>query len=486
MVAEQAQTIQRLQLTIIELRKYIFGSGQEKFKANVGYNPMQGDLFPGEKIAEVVTESVKKVPAYEVKKTVVRVNHPGRTPLPEHLRREVIVLTPDEDVSGLQPVGEQITEILEYKQGELFVKKYVRPEYIKNADDNLSAKRIIAAVPDMPLQKSYVGSSLLAHLMVNKYVDHLPIHRSLQIFQRSKVTLPSNTVSNWITGGVNLIEPLYNAFEQLVLQTKYLAVDETTIQVLDKTKKGKTHTGYYWVYYDTVNRMALFKYHPGRGGEWPKETLKNYTGYLQTDGYGGYDQFGKVEGITWLNCWAHARRKFIDAQRFDNDKASTVLVLIQKLYDIERDMRKQQAMPEEIQAYRQDHATPVLAALHKVITTQLANTPPSTPLGQALQYSLTRWDRLNVYITDGNLQIDTNLVENSIRPIAIGRKNYLFAGNHDAAQRSAMLYSLFATCKLHEVNPVEWLTYVFENINEHKINNIEALLPQNYKALVNG
>lgn len=386
----------------------------------------------------------------------------------------------------MQPVGEQITELLEYKQGELFVKKYVRPEYIKNADDGLSAKRIIAAVPNMPLQKSYVGSSLLAHLMVNKYVDHLPVHRSLQIFQRSKLTLPSNTVSNWLTGGVNLIEPLYKAHEQLVLQAKYLAVDETTIKVLDKNKKGTTHQGYFWVYYDTVNRMALFKYHPGRGGEWPKETLKNYTGYLQTDGYGGYDQFGKVEGITWLNCWAHARRKFIDAQGFDNDKASAVLILIQKLYDIERDMRKQNATPEKIQAYRQEHATPVLAALHKVITLQIANTPPSTPLGQALQYSLARWDRLNVYLTDGNLQIDTNLVENSIRPIAIGRKNYLFAGNHDAAQRSAMLYSLFTTCKLHLVNPVEWLTYVFENINDHKIKNIEALLPQNYAALVNG
>ena len=473
-------------MQIIELRKYIFGGGQEKFKANGSNHPEQGDLFAGEKIAEVVTESVKKVEGYEVKKTAVRVNHPGRTPLAEHLRREVIVLAPDEDVSGLQLVGEQVTELLEYKQGELFVKKYVRPEYIKTAEDGLSAKRIIAAVPNMPLPKSYVGSSLLSHLMVNKYVDHLPIYRSLEIFKRHKVTLPSSTVSNWLTAGVNLIEPLYKAHEQLVLQAKYLGVDETTIKVLDKTKKGTTHQGYFWVYYDTVSRLALFKYHPGRGGEWPKETLKNYSGYLQTDGYGGYEQFGKVEGITWLNCWAHARRKFIDAQSFDNNKASTVLVLIQKLYDIERDMREKHAAPQKIQAYRQEHATPILAALQKLITSQIASTPPTTPLGKALQYTQARWDRLSIYLQDGNLQIDTNLVENSIRPIAIGRKNYLFAGNHEAAQRSAMLYSLFATCKLHNVNPVEWMTYVFENFYDQKRNNMEALLPQNYAALAKG
>lgn len=445
---------------------------------------MQMDLFPNDKIGEVVAGPVRKVKGYEVKNTAIRINHPGRTPLPDHLRREEIVLAPTEDVSGLTPVGEQITELLEYKQGELFVKKYIRPEYVKNASDGLSAKRIIAPVPNMPLQKAYVGSSLLAHIMVNKYVDHLPLHRSLQIFKRSQVTIPSNTVSNWLTGGINLIEPLYKAQERLVLQTKYLAVDETPIKVLDKTKKGKTHQGYFWVYYDTKNRMALFRYHPGREGKWPKETLKNYTGYLQTDGYGGYGQFDKVEGITWLNCWAHARRKFIDAQDFDNDKASAVLVPIQKLYDIERDMREQNAAPDTIQAYRQQHAAPILGAIQKVITTQITNTTPKSPLGKALHYTLARWERLTVYVTNGNLQIDTNLVENSIRPVAIGRKNYLFAGNHEAAQRSAILYSLFATCKLHDVNPIEWLTYIFDHINEHKIKDIENLLPQNYKALI--
>ena len=236
--------------------------------------------------------------------------------MPANLRREEIILTPTEDVSGLQPVGEEITEILEYQQGELYVKKYIRPEYIKPTADGSQAKRVIAALPNMPIAKSYVGASLLSHLMVSKYIDHLPIYRQMQMFSRQKITLEDNTVNNWFKQGCHLIEPLYQAHERQVLRTNYLSVDETPIKVLDKAKKGTTHQGYFWIYYNTVSRQVLFKYQTGRAAEWPKETLKNYQGYLQTDGYAAYNQFDDVEGITTLNCWAHARRKFIDAQSF--------------------------------------------------------------------------------------------------------------------------------------------------------------------------
>ena len=212
--------------------------------------------------------------------------------------------------------------------------------------------------------------------------------------------------------------------------------------------------------------------------------MKNYQGYLQTDGYAAYNQFDNVEGITTLNCWAHARRKFIDAQSFDNTKASEVLAQIQLLYAVEKYCVENNYTTDEIKQYRQQHAVPPLKKLHQILQVQLQNSLPKSPLGMALQYTLGRWDKLNVYLRDGNLRIDNNLVENSVRPVAIGRKNYLFASNHDAAQRSAMLYSLFATCKLHQVNPIQWLTYVFENINNHKINAVEQMLPQNYAALM--
>ena len=367
----------------------------------------------------------------------------------------------------------------------MYVKKYIRPEYIQPTEDGIGAKRVIAALPNIPIAKSYVGASLLSHLMVSKYIDHLPIYRQVQMLGRQKIKLEDSTISSWFRQGCNLIVPLFEAHERQVLQTNYLGVDETPLKVLDKTKKGTTHQGYYWVYYNTQSRQVLFKYQTGRGAVWPKETLKNYRGYLQTDGYVAYEQFDNVEGITTLNCWAHARRKFIDAQDFDNAKASEVLTQIQLLYAVERHCVENQYTEDEIKNYRQQNAVPILKTLHHTLQTQLTNSLPKSPLGIALQYTLARWDKLNVYIRDGKLRIDNNLVENSIRPVAIGRKNYLFAGNHEAAQRSAMLYSLFATCKLHNVNPIEWLTYVFENINDHKINAIEQLLPQNYAAILN-
>lgn len=480
----QAQKINLLQLQIIELQKFIFSGRQEKFKLNPNSNELQTALFANDATGEVAVESIKHVNGYDVKKTVVRVNHPGRKPLPSHLRREEIILAPAEDITGLAPVGEEITEILEYQQGELYVKKYIRPEYLKPTEDGTQAKRVIASLPNMPITKSYVGASLLSHLMVSKYIDHLPIYRQLQMFTRQKIIIEDNTVNNWFKQGCNLIVPLFEAHERQVLQTKYLGVDETPLKVLDKTKKGTTHQGYYWVYYNTRSRQVLFKYQTGRAAEWPKETLKNYQGYLQTDGYAAYNQFDDVEGIIPLNCWAHARRKFIDAQSFDNTKASEALVQIQLLYAIEKHCTENTYTADEIKNYREQNAVPILKALHQILQTQLANSLPKSPLGLALQYTLARWDKLNVYTRDGNLRIDNNLVENSIRPVAIGRKNYLFAGNHEAAGRSAMLYSLFATCKLHNVNPIEWLTYVFENINDHKINAIEELLPQNYAALL--
>ena len=430
-------------------------------------------------------ESIKHVKAHDVKQTVVHVNHPGRKPLPANLRRDEIILSPVEDVRGLTPVGEEITEILEYQQGELYVKKYIRPEYIKPDQDGTQAKRVIAPLPNMPIAKSYVGASLLSQLMVSKYIVHLPIYRQLQMFTRQKITIEDNTVNNWFKQGCNLIEPLYHALKKQVLSTKYLSVDETPIKVLDKTKKGTTHQGYYWIYYNTQTRQVLFKYQTDRAAEWPKETLKNYQGYLQTDGYAVYNQFDDVEGITTLNCWAHARRKFIDAQHFDNTKASEVLTQIQLLYAVEKYCVENNYTTDEIKQYRRQYAVPLLKTLHQILQIQLQDSLPKSPLGMALQYTLARWDKLNVYLLDGNLRIDNNLVENSIRPVAIGRKNYLFAGNHEAAQRSAMLYSLFATCKLHGVNPIEWLTYFFENIHDHKINDIEQLLPQNYAALIN-
>lgn len=475
------QQVSLLQLQIAELQKFIFSGKQEKFKSDPNAHALQAALFPTDRIGEVVVESIKQVEGYEKKKTFVRVSHPGRKPLPEHLRKESIRLEPTEDVSGLKPVGEEITQVLEYQPGELYIKEYIRPEYIKPNEDGAQAKRVIAPLPSMPIDKAIVGPSLLAHLMISKYVDHLPVYRQLQIFTRQKVDINHTTAINWIKQGCDLITSIYEALVRQVLKASYLSVDETTLKVIDPKVKGTTHQGYYWVYYDTNNKLVLFQYQKGRAGEYPREILQAYQGYLQTDGYAGYDQFDAVEGITTLNCWAHARRKFFDAQDYDKARATTVLEKIQCLYKVESYCQEKNYTPEQIKKYRQELSIPILESLHTLLKEQLNEALPQSPLGKALQYTLSRWNKLCVYTQHGGLRIDNNLIENSIRPVALGRKNYLFAGSHEAAQRGAMLYSLFATCRLHNINPTEWLVDVLGKIKNHKINAIEELLPQNYR-----
>ena len=461
----------------------IFGSKGEKFIVSSNTNVVQPDLFPDDKLGEHTVIKTTLIKSFEKKQTRLNVNHPGRNPLPEGLRREVITLQPDGDVSNLKEVGREVKEVLEYQPGELFVKQYVRPEYIEITEDRLNARRVIAALPAMPLEKSIAGPSLLTHLLVSKWVDHQPVYRQLEIFKRQDVTINHSTVSGWIKDAMELIEPVYNLHCKEVLNTDYLGVDETTIKVLDKDKKGTTHRGYYWVYYDTGRKLALFDYQPGRGAIYPQSMLHRFKGYLQTDGYDAYETFDKVEGVTTLCCWAHARRKFYDAKDYDNAGAEKILTEIQRLYEIEAHCRDECLTREQIKEYRFTHAVPSLTALKKLLQDFLVKSLPSSPLGKAISYTLKRWEKLCLYTTDGKLQIDNNLVENSIRPVALGRKNYLFAGSHERAQDAAMLYSLFATCRLHGVNPEKWLTHLFEKINVTAKNDLHLLLPQNYTAV---
>jgi transposase len=449
-------------------------------------NPVQGitqpNLFPEDRLGQVEVVKTSLVKQYEKQKTKPTVKHPGRHPLPDGLRREVIELIPEEDVSALQPIGKAVTEILEYQPGEVFVKRYERPEYIKLSEDGLNGRRVIAPLPALPLPKAIAGPTLLTHLMVSKYVDHQPVYRQLEIFKRQQVNIHFSTVSGWIKEAMELIKPVYDLHCKEVLQTNYLNADETTIKVLDKDKKGTTYQGFYWVYYDTGRELVLFDYQPGRGAIYPRSMLKGFKGYLQTDGYDGYDGFDQIEGITTLNCWAHARRKFYEAGEYDPPNAEIVLSGIQKLYQTEAHIREQHYTPEQIKAYRTEHSVPVLNELHDILKNLLLKTLPQSPMGKAVAYSLRRWDKLCVYTTNGILQIDNTLIENSIRPIAIGRKNYLFAGSHERAQDAAMLYSLFTTCRLHHINPEQWLTHLFENIHGTQKDELHLLLPQNYTA----
>lgn len=476
---EQSQLqILTLSQQLEQLKKMIFGSRHERF--------VPTDINPSQLALDIQVEQAATCNIADAKKiTYIKANtsieqkplvHPGRMKLPESLRREEIIIEPSVDVSDCKKMGEEITEVLEWQPGELFVKKYVRIKYARPQ----SAGVLIGELPSRPLEKAMAGPGLLAQIVIDKYVDHLPLYRQMQRFERTGLKIPYSTITDWVSATCRLILPLYEALKVSVLQSNYLHADETPIKVLDKDKKvGATHRGYYWVYQDSIKKLVFFDYQEGRGREGPTGILENFAGYLQTDGYAVYESFDKRKAITLIHCMAHARRMFHDALENDTVRATYALEQIQALYAIERICKQEELTFDQVTQVRQQIAVPIIESLGKWMKDQYIQTTPKSSIGKALAYSIERWDRLSVYATNGMLNIDNNPVENSIRPVALGRKNYLFAGSHEAAQRSAMLYSLLSTCKMHGIEPFNWLRNTLEKIAAHPINKISELLPQN-------
>jgi len=467
-----------LQQQLSQLQKIIFGSRHERF-VPTDINPSQLSLdIEAEAIATCSVTDAKRVSYTKTNVTVEQkpLTHPGRMKLPEHLRREEIIIEPNEDITGLKKMGEEVTEVLEYEPGELFVKKYIRNKYAKPAGNGV----LIGALPLRPIEKLMAGEGLLAQIVIDKYVDHLPLHRQMQRFERSSVKLPYSTLTDWVSSTCKLIEPLYEALKKEVLKSGYLHADETPIKVMSKEKQGETHRGYYWVYQSSIDKIVFFDYQQGRGREGPVEILENFQGYLQSDGYVAYEIFERKEGITLLHCMAHARRMFYEALDNDQARADYAMQQIQKLYAIERNCKEQNLSFDEIKTLRQLEALPILTSLDKWMKEQYLQVTPKSTIGKALAYSIERWERLSKYTESGMLNIDNNPVENSIRPVALGRKNYLFAGSHEAAKRSGMLYSLLGTCKMQRVEPYTWLREVLGKIVDHPINKISELLPHRF------
>jgi len=481
---EQQLKIASLTHQLHQLQKMIFGSKSERFvAADTAASAQLSLALDAAIIAQCKITDTTKV-SYIRTKTERTANtpktHPGRMKLPEHLRRETIIVQPEADVTGLRKIGDEVSEVLDYTPGELYVKQYIRPRYVQPLTE-LTNIVVTASLPGRLLDKCMAGEGLLAQIVVDKYVDHLPLHRQLQRFQRAGVSIAQSTINDWVRAVLTQLTALYEAHKKQVLDSGYLHADETPIKVLDETKKGTTHQGYYWVYHNSKEKLVLFDYRQGRGREGPDDILQNFKGYLQTDGYVVYDDFDKREGITLMHCMAHARRKFSDALTNDKDRAEHALHLFQQLYAIEQRIKQEQLDAVATVQLRQQQVVPLLHTWKQWMTEEYAKVLPKSPIGQAIGYCLPRWEKLCVYTTNGMLHIDNNPVENAIRPVAIGRKNYLFAGSHQAAQRAAVIYSLFATCRLHNINPYHWLKDILQRMHLYTTNNIQELLPQNWK-----
>ncbi len=441
-------------------------------------DPDQPTLFELQTSTNKPEQPVTEDISYARKK---RKEKPVRSQLPENLRREVIEIHPEDVPAGSKLIGKEITETLEVVQAEVYVKQYVRFKYGLPNDEGV----VIAPLPKLPIYKGMAGASMLAHLMIAKYQDHLPYYRQVQIFNRLGINLSRSTINGWFKTCVELLKPLYDLMQQNILVLGYLMADESTVKVQDKNKKGSTFIGYHWVYYSPLDKTVVFVYQPGRKGIYPKQFLKDFNGALQTDGYSSYNYFDKCSRITLLGCMAHARRKFWDAKDNNGQLANQALDYFKQLYYLEKQAREQNMTHNQRYELRQKEAKPILKQLKLWLDKNQHVDTPKSKIQKAINYCHNQWHRLERYIEDGKYEIDNNLVENSIRPLALGRKNYLFCGNHEAAQNSAIIYSLLGTCKKNNVNPNQWLPYVLEKLPYcQSTEDYEKLLPQNFTKAI--
>lgn len=488
---------QKLHLALLEangLRRKLFGikSDNRVSKASEG----QLDIFSLGATTKDVAQSeeelrkeVKELDQQQEKAAEKRKRAPrtaSRMVLPDSLEREEVIIDPQGDLSNYTIIGEEVTEVLVLVPASFKVKRIIRRKWaLKDSHDTESKGVLIAPIPSRTVKRGLFDESLLAYLLISKYIDHLPLHRQIKMFQRAGIHLPASTLSDNTAAVCQALLPLYLALKRELLSNLYLQADETTIRVLKSEKKDACHLGYYWAVHAPVDGLVLFEYQPGRDQEGPGKLFQGFTGVVQSDGYNVYQAlFKNSQTVNQLYCMAHIRRKFDEAFDYDKERAGYAVKQIARLYGIEKYIREAtpQLTETQIVEKRMEEATPILHELKAWMLAEYPKVLPKSPIGKALAYALSLWDNMHYYTLHGHLQIDNNAIENAIRPIALGRKNYLFAGTHETAQNAAMIYSLFATCKKHNVNEQEWLTDVLQKMNDPEYDGkFSDLLPHRWK-----
>ncbi len=415
---------------------------------------------------------------------------PKRRPLPEHLPREETVLAPGErcaDCGGrLKRLGEDVTEELEYIPGRIVVKRILRPRLACRGCERFHQ----VPLPPRPIERGRPGPGLLAHVLVSKYCNHLPLYRQSRIFAREEIDLDRSTLAGWVGKATALLEPLADAIGRHVLAGQALFADDTPVKVL-APGTGKTSTGPAWAYVrderpwkGEAPAAAWYRFSADRKAEHPEAHLAGFAGWMHSDGYAGFGKLARAGPVREVACLAHVRRKFFDVHAAQGSAiAAEALERIAALYAIEKEARGQP--PDRRVAIRRARAAPRINELERWLQTQLPRISAKTPLAAAIRYALTRLKRLRPYIEHGFLEIDNNPAERAIRPIALGRKNYLFMGSAAGGKAAAIAYTLIETAKLNEIDPQAWLADVLDRIPDYKINRVDELLPWNCSTEAN-
>jgi transposase len=410
-----------------------------------------------------------------------------RGPLPAELKRiDIIHDVPEKERTCacgtlMTVIGEDVSEQLDIVPMQIRVLRHIRKKY---ACSTASHAPVTAALPAQPLPKTNASASLLAMLLTVKYVDGLPLTRFAKVLARHGVTVPDQTLARWVIGCANLLQPLHNLLRDSLQEGPYIHMDETVVQVLQEKDKSPTSQSYMWVQAGgkAGQKVVLFDYAPSRAGSVPRRLLQDYAGYLMSDAYAGYAQFDQSKDIIRLGCWAHVRRRFMDAIKVQpkgkRGRANDAVELIGKLYRIERDTKN--SSDAERHLARQQHSLPILAQLQNWLAKTRPEVTPKSALGTAISYMADCWPTLTRYTERGDLPIDNNRCENAIRPFVVGRKAWLFSTSTAGANASAILYSIIETAKANGLEPYSWLHHVLHHIPKATtLEDYEALLPWN-------
>jgi transposase len=469
-----------LQQQLAWFQRHTFGRRSEKYLAD---HPVLFDLLnPVASETPAVEDSASSRESDKPTKTSSRCN--GRAPLPAHLPRETIEhpvpeaqLTCGRCGQSKTRIGEEVSEELDYVPASFVVRRHIRPKYAcKHCQDGV----VIAELPDRPIDKGRAGTGLFSQILVSKYADHVPLHRQEGIYRRHGLELPRSTLCDWVAQSAALLEPLVVAMKRQILTGPKLHTDDTPVPVRNGPRQ-QIRQGYLWVYIDP-KKNVVFDYTPTRQRAGPMDFLGDYDGFIQADAYAGYDAVFAQGKATEVGCWAHTRRKFYEAKDTAPAVAHESLLLIRDLYRIERQAKDEHLEGQALLRLRQEHSQPILATIAERLAIWSQSVLPKSPMAQAIGYAQGQWQALIRYAENPLLAIDNNLAERTLRMVALGRKNWLFAGSDAGARRAAILYSLIGSCKLCQIDPFYYLKDTLERVSHHPARRIGELLPRQWRC----
>ncbi len=475
------QEIAHLKLLLAKLRRMQFGRKSEKVAHQIEQLELKLEELEANRPAATPQSELSPSPSH----TFPAVAQPSRRALPAHLPRQIKIHEPKprscpECGGTLKKLGEDASEMLEWVPGSFQVIRHVRPKLCCTGCDAI----VQAAAPSRPIDRGLAGPGLLAHVLTGKFCDHLPLYRQSEIYEREGVELDRSTLAKWVGEASHLLQPLVEVLRCYVIGTDKLHGDDTPVPVL-APGNGKTKTGRLWTYVRddracgaTAPPAVWFAYSPDRKGEHPQQHLSNFRGILQADAYAGFNQLYEDGRIQQAPCLAHMRRKFYDLMEAHHSPTATEAVeRIAALYAIEKEIRGRS--PDERRQVRNARARPLLESMRTWLETSLSKLSRKSDTTAAIHYALARWDAFVRYCDDGRIEIDNSAAERALRAIALGRKNYLFAGSDRGGDRAATFYTLIGTAKLNGIDPEAYLRYLLTHIADHPVNRLDQLLPWN-------